>query len=67
MCLRVSSVKKMKFCFVISIKSLKKGVGSGVGSDTDPRIRTKMLRIPITAYHSISSKAVNREDKRSRR
>ncbi len=59
MCLRVSC----KFFFFVSLKSLKKGVGSGVGSvpsaripGTDPRIqiwnRTKMSRIPNTGFYN---------------
>ncbi len=49
MCLRLShqkkTYKKKNFTF---LKSLKKGVGDGGGTDPQIRIRSKMLRIPNT-------------------
>jgi hypothetical protein len=62
---RVSSAKKNLYInnYFASLKSLKKGVRSGVGSDplvrdTDPRIpiRTKMSRIPNTVYNVTADK-----------
>ncbi len=67
MCLRESYKKKIwrkKINLYASLKSLRKGVGSGVGPDPDPlvrgtdpqvqiRMRTKMSRIPTLLFSEI--------------
>ncbi len=65
MCLRVSNKKNIwKKIFLASFKSLKKGVGSWVGSISqryDPwvRVRTKISRIANTDFKSYSKYGIN--------
>jgi hypothetical protein len=56
---------EQKICFA-TVKSMKKGVVSGVGSGSisqsygpDPRIRTKISRIPNTANYYIDAQTLN--------